>query len=143
MKKLSVTDRYEDIIDHPHYQSKARPQMPRYKRAAQFAPFAALTGYDAAIEETGRRTQERIIPGSEQIELLNRHLSFLYENLSQHPPATITYFIPDEYKEGGRYERVSGHIKKIDDIEGFVTLDEDITIAIKDMIDIECDHNDL
>ena len=98
MNKQSFTDRYEDIIDHPHFQSATRPRMPRYKRAAQFAPFAALTGYDAAIEETGRRTQERIIPGSEQIEMLNRHLSFLNENLTQHPAATITYFIPDENK---------------------------------------------
>ena len=105
---------YSDIIDHPHYVSKTRPQMSELERAAQFSPFAALTGYDAAISETGRLTDEKIELGEETKAVLDMKQQYLLDMISDQPEITVTYFIPDTKKSGGAYASVTGNIKSID-----------------------------
>lgn len=96
-----MNDRYDDIIHLPHHISKTRPQMSMMDRAAQFSPFAALTGYDAAIKETGRLTDEKIELGEETKAVLDRKQSYLSDMISVQPEITVTYFLPDERKSGG------------------------------------------
>ena len=88
------THKYDDIINLPHHVSGTHPQMPVEDRAAQFAPFAALTGYGAAIKETERYTEKRIQPDEESVEILNRRLEFIREHISEKPEVTVTYFSP-------------------------------------------------
>ena len=94
---------YNDIIDLPHHISTTRPRMSMLDRAAQFSPFAALTGYDAAIKETGRLTGQRIELTEECRAVLDRKQQVLLENLAEHPEVSVTYFVPDERKSGGAY----------------------------------------
>lgn len=91
-----MKDQYDDIINLPHHVSKTRPQMSMVDRAAQFSPFAALTGYDAAIKETGRLTDEKVNLSEEEKEALDRKQQILMEWLGDHPALTITFFVPDE-----------------------------------------------
>ena len=137
MGRITINDRYEDIIDHPHYQSKKRPHMSLYNRAAQFAPFAALTGYDAAIKETARLTDGRIELGCDQADIINEKLNELNMHISEHPQAAITYFMPDPSKAGGSYIRVKGSIKKIDAVYAALLMDDGTAISINDISDIE------
>ena len=95
------SENYEDIINLPHHVSSKRPQMPMLDRAAQFSPFAALTGYDDAIHETARLTNNKVDLSEEEKETLDRKQQILSEKLSNHPPLTITYFVPDAKKSGG------------------------------------------
>jgi len=130
---------YDDIINLPHHVSATRPQMPSANRAAQFSPFAALTGYDAAIEETGRLTDERIELDEHTIDALNMKMSILADAISDHPKISVTYFRPDERKAGGAYVTVTGAVKKIDDYEGVIVLMNGKKIKIEDILDIECE----
>ena len=100
--------RYDDIIDLPHHTSKKHPRMPLLDRAAQFAPFAALTGHEAAIKETARLTEEEIELDENRKELLDLRLQQLQECLAEQPMVTVTYFKPDEKKAGGAYVSVTG-----------------------------------
>ena len=109
-----MRDQYEDIIHLPHHVSKTRPQMSMQDRAAQFSPFAALTGYDAAISETGRLTDERTDLGEETKAMLDMKQQYLLEVISDQPEITVTYFVPDEKKAGGAYVTHRGRIRKID-----------------------------
>ena len=102
---------YADIIGLPHHQSVSRPHMSLHDRAAQFAPFAALTGYDAAIAETARRTDEMISLSDTALEELNRKLM---DALSADLEVTITYYVPDKRKTGGSYAEASGRIRKVE-----------------------------
>ena len=113
---------YEDIINLPHHVSSKRPQMPMLDRAAQFSPFAALTGYDDAIHETGRLTDEKIDLSEEEKEALDRKQQILMERLGDHPALTVTYFVPDAKKSGGAYVTKSGNLKKIDEFERLMML---------------------
>lgn len=105
-------EKYREIIDLPHHVSKTRPQMPMSDRAAQFAPFAALTGYDAAIKETGRLTDERIELDEEALTALDMKYQLLMDALDDKPEVTITYFQPDERKAGGNMYQQSVRSKK-------------------------------
>ena len=96
-----MNTQYDDIIHLPHHVSKTRPQMSMLDRAAQFSPFAALTGYEDAIQETGRLTDERMELSDEDRELLDRKWHYLQEIISDRPEITVTYFVPDEKKAGG------------------------------------------
>ena len=104
---------YADIIDLPHHVSEVRRHMTPLERAAQFAPFAALTGYDAAIAESARLTEEKIAPGEWAQEELNEKIIFLQTRAQDHPLLTVTYFQPDPRKAGGNYVTVSGRLKKL------------------------------
>ena len=116
------TEKYQKIINLPHHVSSSRARMPIRDRAAQFAPFAALTGYDSMVEETARLTDSEDTYSEERSALLDRKLRALGERESEHPYVEITYFIPDERKSGGRYDTAYGHLKLIDRIEGALIL---------------------
>ncbi len=88
-----------------------------WNRAAQFAPFAALTGYDAAIQESGRLTDEWIDLGDSSNEEMNRKMELIVSMLPEHPSVTIEYFVPDEHKAGGSYQSYTGNVKRIDEFE--------------------------
>lgn len=128
---------YSDIIDHPHYVSKTRPQMSELERAAQFSPFAALTGYDAAIQETGRLTDERMEIGEEEKAMLDRKQQYLLEIISDKPEITVTYFKADERKSGGAYVSVTGKLKRLDDVERMLVLTDGKKIPLDDITDLE------
>lgn len=107
---------YKDIIDLPHHKAQGRKQMSMYDRAAQFSPFAALTGYDDIIAETGRLTDELIALPDHANEELDRRLALLADMIEEggRPLVTVTYFVPDALKAGGRYESFTGELKRID-----------------------------
>ena len=128
--------KYNEIMGLPHHVSKTRPQMPMSDRAAQFAPFAALTGYDAAIKETGRLTDERIELDVEALSALDMKYQLLMEALDEAPEVTITYFQPDERKTGGKYVSAVGAVKKIDDFERRITMQDGARIPMDDVLSI-------
>ena len=128
--------KYDDIIDLPHHISKKHPQMSLEARAAQFAPFAALTGYDDAVKETARLTNERIDLDEEAKMMLDAKLQVIREQLSEKPLVTITYFVPDAKKYGGKYVTTNGNVKKIDDYKHLIILDNSLEIPIDEIIDI-------
>ena len=132
-----MNGKYDEIMGLPHHVSKTRPQMPMSDRAAQFAPFAALTGYDAAIKETGRLTDERIELDVEALSALNMKYQLLMEALDEAPEVTITYFQPDERKAGGKYVSVVGAVKKIDDFERRITMRDGTRIPMDDVLSID------
>ena len=129
--------KYDEIMGLPHHVSKTRPQMPMSDRAAQFAPFAALTGYDAAIKETGRLTDERIELDVEALSALDMKYQLLMEALDEAPEVTITYFQPDERKAGGKYVSAVGAVKKIDDFERRITMRDGTRIPTDDVLSID------
>ena len=129
--------KYNEIMWLPHHVSKTRPQMPMSDRAAQFAPFAALTGYDAAIKETGRLTDERIELDVEALSALDMKYQLLMEALDEAPEVTITYFQPDERKAGGKYVSAVGVVKKIDGFERRITMQDGAKIPMDDVLSIE------
>ena len=108
---------YEDIIHLPHHVSATRPRMSLIDRAAQFSPFAALTGYDEAIKETGRLTDDRIELDENTRTALDIKQAYLAENINIHPEISITYFLPDTKKDGGEYVTATGSLKRIDEYE--------------------------
>lgn len=125
---------YDDIINLPHPNSAKHPRMSMIDRAAQFSPFAALTGHGAAIEETARLTDRRIELTEEEKTVLDEKLRLLLETGGE---GMITYFLPDERKDGGAYVTKLGTIKKIDPLEGRVILTDRTAIPIKDILEIE------
>ena len=129
--------KYNGIIYLPHHVSKTRPQMPMSDRAAQFAPFAALTGYDSAIKETGRLTDERLELDEEALIALNMRYQLLMDALDEEPEVEITYFKPDERKAGGEYISVTGAVKKIDDFERLITMQDGMKIPMDDVLSID------
>lgn len=130
-------DPYEDIINLPHHVSSKHPQMSMQDRAAQFSPFAALTGYEDAIKETGRLTDVRIELGDEERELLDRKQRYLQERITDRPEITITYFVPDEKKAGGTYISVSGQLKRVDEYARKLELANGKKILLDDIVDIQ------
>lgn len=131
---------YDDIIHLPHHVSKTRPQMSMQDRAAQFSPFAALTGYDAAILETGRLTEDKLELGEETQAILDRKQRYLAEIIDTKPEITVTYFVPDEKKSGGAYSTVTGFLKRIDEYERVLMLTDGRKIQLDAIFDIESDE---
>mgnify|MGYP000150911476 FL=1 len=130
---------YEDIINLPHHVSKTRPQMSMLDRAAQFSPFAALTGYDAAIKETGRLTDEKIELDEDTKAALDMKQAYLIEMIDEQPEITIIYFLPDARKVGGAYVTVTGNLKRFDEYERLLILTNGKKIPMDDIADIESD----
>ena len=128
-------DQYNDIIDLPHHVSATRPRMSMIDRAAQFSPFAALIGYDAAIKETGRLTDERIELSEESHAALDRKQQLLLDNLADRPDVSVTYFVPDEQKSGGT--SVTGQVKKVDEFERLLILTDGTKIPLNEVWDME------
>ena len=123
--------KYADIIDLPHYQSEKRQKMSNYDRAAQFSPFAALTGHADSIKETARLTDEYSEPSEEMKTIMNEKILFLMEQLENQPEITITFFKPDEKKQGGAYITITGVVKKIK------TYERQIQMTTGDLIPID------
>lgn len=136
---MRMNNRYDEIINLPHHVSKTRPQMPMSDRAAQFAPFAALTGYDSVIKETGRLTGERIELDEEALTDLNMRYQLLVDALDEEPEVEITYFKPDERKSGGEYVTVTGTVKKVDDFERLITMQNGTKIPMDDVLAVDWD----
>ena len=130
---------YDDIIDLPHHVSVTRPRMSMIDRAAQFSPFAALTGYDVAIKETGRLTDRRIELTEDSRAALDRKQQLLVDNLADHPEVSVTYFVPDERKSGGAYITVTGSVKKVDDYRRLLILTDGTKIPLDEILDMESD----
>ena len=124
-EKMQITNRYDDIISLPHHQSKTRPHMPLIDRAAQFSPFAALTGYDDAVKETARQTERKAELSEEMQACLQEKLQILQAQIPTKPEAILTYFEADEKKAGGTYRTVRGEIKRIDEYRRVIVLLEE------------------
>lgn len=124
---------YEDISHLPHPTSKKHPRMSMEERVAQFSPFAALTGFGGVIRETGRLTDAQVELGESDQAELERTLNFLDSQEEEHPLVQVTYFLPDERKEGGAYVTVTGRLKRIDQAKGTLLLQEGMRIPIRDI----------
>lgn len=134
---MHTNSKYDSIMNLPHHISKTRPQMPMSDRAAQFAPFAALTGYDSAIRETGRLTDEKIELDEEALTALDMRYQLLIDALDDQPEITITFFQADERKDGGAYLTATGTVRKIDAFERLITMHDGAKIPMDDVLSIE------
>ncbi len=135
---MKETHRYDDIIYLSRPVSKKRSPMSNFDRAAQFSPFAALTGYDAVIAETGRLTDTQIELDEGGKALLDEKLQTIREHLAQQPKVKLTVFCPDSRKSGGAYETVTGNVKKIDPVARILVLTGGEVIPIDRIYGIEC-----
>lgn len=129
--------RYDDIIGLPHHQSATRPHMPVIDRAAQFSPFAALTGYKAVITETARLTGRRIELDEDAKEAIEQKLRIVMEHIRERPEITVTWFRPDEKKDGGAYITVLGAVRRIDEYERTILMMDGTAIPIDDVAALE------
>ena len=131
---------YHDIINLPHHVSVNHPQMSMHDRAAQFAPFAALTGYEDAIDEIGRLTAERReLSELEQLEL-NKRFALLIGWQKEKPEVCIEYFVPDEHKSGGSYQTIVGKVKNISLPERIIILSNGESIHLDNIMSINCEN---
>lgn len=128
---------YDDIINLPHHVSAKHPQMALIDRAAQFSPFAALSGHEEAIRETARITDERMELAESSKELLDMRLQMIREHLAEKPEVTVTFFEPDQKKCGGAYVRVTGKVKKIDVYEARIVFEGGTSVCMADVTAIE------
>lgn len=129
--------KYDDIINLPHHVSEKRARMSMTDRGAQFSPFAALVGYDAAIAETARLTDFRIELEESAKAALNETLRLLAQAQKSNPEVTVTYFLPDERKSGGAYVRAKGRVKKVDAYRETLNLLEGLEIPFQDIYEVE------
>ena len=130
-------EKYNDIINLPHYQSKKRPHMSIYDRAAQFSPFAALTGHDEAIKETARLTDKRAELSETEKTILDEKFRFIMEHIYDRPEVTVTYFVPDTLKSGGMYVDFTGCVKKYDYHNRILHYTDNTEIKVDDITEIE------
>lgn len=128
--------KYDDIIGLEYKGPQRHPRMSIHERAAQFAPFAALTGYDDVIAETGRLTGSKIELDEEQRASLNAVLQTIRGRLLERPEVLLTYFRPDSRKAGGTYLRIKGHVRNIDEASRLVVLADGPSIPIDDLFSI-------
>lgn len=134
-----MENKYQSIINMKHPTSIKHPRMSRIQRAAQFAPFAALTGHDAAIQETARLTDKKIELDEEQLVMLNEKLQIISEFKHLEEPVKIIYFVKDSKKAGGKYQEKIGIIKRIDEIERKIIFQDKSYIDIDDILEIDSD----
>ena len=128
---------YDDIIDLPHHVSTTRPRMTNMDRAAQFSPFAAVVGYDAAVKETARLTDARIEMDENSKTILNEKLQMILEHSDRNPEIMITYFVQDSKKAGGAYVSTTGKLKKVDAYEQVLVMRDGTRIPLSDIFEIE------
>lgn len=136
MQNKQGSHRYDDIINLPHPEPRNHRRMSMIDRAAQFSPFAALSGYDAAVKETARLTNERMELDEDSKARLNEQIQYVLEHLSEEPEIVITYFLPDQKKAGGSYVDATGIIKKIDDYEQLIIFRDGTKIPVNDVVAI-------
>ena len=128
--------RYDDIINLPHHVSPTRQRMSMHDRAAQFAPFAALVGYDDAVTETARLTEARPELDEQEQRAINERLAHIADHIHEQPEVRIKYFVPDEHKSGGAIVEVSGKVKKISTTDGTIVLTDGCKIRLSDITDL-------
>ena len=133
---MSTWEKYKDIIDLPYPGKSKHTRMPVGDRAAQFAPFAALTGFGAVLKETERITEKRIELDEYEKEKLNEKMRMVMEEKKSRPEITVTFFVPDEKKDGGAYVTISGHIKRVDEESHCLVLEEGERILLEDVFDL-------
>ncbi|WP_295073634.1 hypothetical protein [Ruminococcus sp.] len=131
-----MSGQYDDIINMPHHVSTTRAQMPRRNRAAQFAPFAALTGYEDAIGESARLTDAKAELCEDEAAELNKKIQLLSARIASEPYCEITYFVPDKHKSGGKYITVSGNVRFIEEVTRQLVLCGGLRIPLDDIIKI-------
>ena len=132
----NLNEKYRDIIELPHPTSKHHTQMASVDRAAQFSPFAALTGHSDVIDETARLTDERIVLSEDKIAGLNRKLQIIAELINEHPKIKITFFKEDELKDGGAYVDIVGKVRMIDRYKRALIMMDDAEIMFENIIEI-------
>lgn len=137
MTLFSKTQKYDDIINLPHHVSTVHPPMDIMDRAAQFSPFAALSGYEAATKETQRLTEPKIELDESEKELLDVKFRELSQQLDARPEVTITYFVPDRKKEGGVYRTVTGRVYKINSYKRLLYLETKEEIPLDDILSLQ------
>ena len=130
---------YEDIVNLPPHISKKHPQPTMMDRAARFAPFAAITGYEEMVLEEARITEERIDLDEGTLSILNEKLNMIQEFIDEEPEVKITYFEPDKKKSGGAYIDITGTVKRIDEYEHLVIMTDGKKIRVEDIYDLESD----
>ena len=128
--------RYDDIINLPHHVSPTRQRMSMHDRAAQFAPFAALVGYDDAVAETARMTETRPELDEQEQRAINERLAYIADHIHEQPEVRIKYFVPDEHKSGGAIVGISGKVKKISATDGTIVLTDGCKIRVSDITDL-------
>ena len=131
--------KYDDMIGLGQPIARTHPPMARIKRAAQFASFDALTGFGAAIHEAGRETEEKKELSEDEIDMIDAKLAVIQYHIKEQPNITVTYFIPDDKKSGGRYVTVSGNVRKLDGLERVIMMVDGTRLPIEDVRMIEGD----
>lgn len=137
--KCNNSDKYDDIINLPHHQSKTHPHMSLLDRAAQFSPFAALPSYGDAVKETARTTDTKIELDESEKTVINEKLVMIAEHIDNKPSVSITYFKPDMKKAGGEYLTITGTVKKFDEYNGHIKMTDGTIIKFDDIIGVESD----
>ena len=131
-----MADDYRDIMDMPHHVSKSRPHMPMRNRAAQFAPFAALTGYEEAVRESARLTESKAELCEDDAAELNKKIRLIGERIAAEPYCEVTYFVPDQRKSVGEYITVSGNVRFIEEATRQMIFCDGLRIPIDDIVKI-------
>lgn len=134
---MKITHKYDDIINLPHHVSEKRARMSMLDRAAQFSPFAALVGYDAAIAETARMTDFRMELTESAKAALNDTLQEIAQIVKTNPKVRVTYFLPDERKSGGAYVCAAGRVKRVDSYRDCLVFLEGLEISFQDIYELE------
>lgn len=130
-------ERYDDIIDLPRHVSPVHPPMPMADRAAQFSPFAALQGYEDAVMEAGRLVDRKAELSEDAKEDLDKSLRFLLKRITHHPEVAVSYFRPDERKDGGKYVTITGKVEAIDTDGRILVLEGGVEIPVEEIREIE------
>lgn len=129
--------KYDDIINLPHHVSSTRPHMSIEERAAQFSPFAALTGHEDAIKETARQTEREIILDENELEILDEKLKAILSDKSDNKNIKVVYYVPDENKNGGKYVECSGRVKRMDEYRHVLVMEDGTEINVGRIVDIQ------
>ena len=129
--------KYDDIIDLPHPVSVKHPQMSLLERAAQFSPFAALSGYEDAIDETARQTKAFMELDEDEKARLDATLQQIRQQIEKHPVVKLTYFEPDERKEGGAYRTMEKNVRKLDEYEKALLFEDGSRVLLKRLVELE------
>lgn len=137
MNNSDKIQNYDDIIDLPHHVSATRPRMSNMDRAAQFSPFAAVVGYDAAVKETARLTDDRMELDENSKTILNEKLQMVLEHADTNPEIIVTYFVQDSKKAGGSYVSTTGILKKVDAYEQVLVMRDGTRIPLSEVFEIE------
>ena len=132
--------KYDDIIDLPHHRSAKHPHMTPMERAAQFSPFAALTGHEDTIAETGRLVDPRLDLTEEEENFLDRTLQELQDRISEKPTVQVLYFVPDERKQGGTYRKKVGIVRRVNETDGTLTFTDGTVLKLMDVVHIKIEN---